>query len=558
MLPNLGKLSLRTCQPVGMTLDYVQRVPVPPCIPRTPGDVFRCSLCLELFDHPSGGLTASEQQSYDALGDDEDRIGYLAQLRAADKTRFEIEMLLPGSGNQFHRLCLARHIRANGFFEATDPLTRDPIDPTIVTALTGGTQQLADGTAASDDEDDDGDGTNPHQNDQAAWYTWEIDNYLDDHGATDGEAVIEELGTFANVIENWFTSPIRTAAAYTAADRLQTVISNIEDFANVGLLNSTRYRRVCRLLNDLIAALTDRFTAFDAQFTAILDDERVNGPNSVNTEMRWRTRFAPIALPDAGFTGITTQNELISRIAAVRARIARNVEYGDADDLFHYLDYLIQAALGQARVMESQERGIIEGLVALSQGIYTNADLPGEPVRHPLDDPRTRFAAAAATTTLSILANYPYLTFGDDPDGITQAYMQPMYERLTRLVTRFTNADDQAGFEVMSGTENVRRVFYRTSAAWDDDPRAEGDTYIPNAFGAGEVAVTLNDFNRDDEQSDDDMMGMGEEAPPPPPPAVRRARSGVDEDEEERPARRMRFQRSYRPALKVTVRARRA
>ena len=544
MLPNLRKLSLQTCQPVGMTLDYVQRVPAPPCIPRTPGDVFRCSLCLELFDHPSGGLTASEQQAYDAIRDDEDRIAYLAQLRAADKTRFEIEMLLPGSGNQFHRMCLARHIRANGFFQATDPLTRDPIDPTIVTALTGATP------GDDDDDDDDGDRMNPHSWSTAAWYTWEIDNYVDEHGATDGEAVVGELGTFADIIRDWFASPIRRAAAYTTADRLQTVISNIEDFANVRLIDSARYRRVCELLNDLVAALTDNFPAFDTQFTAILDEERVNGPNSVNTEMRWRFRFAPIALPDAGYTGITTQNELMSRIAAIRGRIARIIEFGDADErVFVLLDYLIQAALGQARTMESQERGIIERLVNLSQGVHTNAELSGEPVPHPLDDPRTRFAAAAATTTLNILANYPYLTFGDDPDGITNAYMQPMYERLTRDVTRFTNADNDAGFEVMPGTENVRRIFYRMSAVWDNDERAEGAVYEPNPFSTGEVAVTLNDYERDD-----DMM----EAPPPPPPAVRRARSGVDEDEEERPARRMRIQRSYRPALEVTVRARRA
>ena len=137
----------------------LQRVQLEPTeeIPRTPGDKTTCIICLEPFDHPSGGFTADEQEVYDQKANDEERVEYLEELRRKNIRRFEIEILIPGGGQQYHRMCLEQHIHknavrdANGRWAATDPLTRDPIDPQIVQDLkTSYQQQIVEQT------DDDG------------------------------------------------------------------------------------------------------------------------------------------------------------------------------------------------------------------------------------------------------------------------------------------------------------------------------------------------------------------------------------------------------------------
>ena len=131
MLPNLATLSLNRCVPVGVTLlDAIKeegRVTIPnPITVDVRGDRQTCPICIAPFDHPAEGFTRAEQTIWGYLTDPFPKTEYLKELREANNKRFLIE-LLPGSGNQFHKVCLAKHVKHRGSV-AADPISREPID----------------------------------------------------------------------------------------------------------------------------------------------------------------------------------------------------------------------------------------------------------------------------------------------------------------------------------------------------------------------------------------------------------------------------------------------
>ena len=131
MLPSLATLSLNRCVPVGVTLtDAIKEegtVTIPnPITVDVRGDTEACPICIMPFDHPAGGFTRTEQTIWGYLTDPFPKTEYLKELREANNKRFLIE-LLPGSGNQFHKVCLAKHVEHRGSV-AADPISREPID----------------------------------------------------------------------------------------------------------------------------------------------------------------------------------------------------------------------------------------------------------------------------------------------------------------------------------------------------------------------------------------------------------------------------------------------
>lgn len=131
MLPNLATLSLSRCVPVGVTLlDAIKeegKVTIPnPITVDVRGNTETCPICIMPFDHPAGGFTRTEQTIWGYLTDPFPKTEYLKELRKANNKRFLIE-LLPGSGNQFHKVCLAKHVKHRGSV-AADPISREPID----------------------------------------------------------------------------------------------------------------------------------------------------------------------------------------------------------------------------------------------------------------------------------------------------------------------------------------------------------------------------------------------------------------------------------------------
>ena len=137
MLPSFA--NLKQCQPVGVSLKSVLRT--------LPGDLSECPICLQPFNFPAGGFDTtsepwaqSEQQKYDALTTDPEREQFLADARQRDYAggRFNVELIHPGCGHQFHRECLRDLVVRAGpepSPRAFCPYDRIPIPPTIRSQL---------------------------------------------------------------------------------------------------------------------------------------------------------------------------------------------------------------------------------------------------------------------------------------------------------------------------------------------------------------------------------------------------------------------------------------
>lgn len=136
MLPSFA--NLKQCQPVGVALNSVLRCP---------GDLSDCPICREPFSFPAGGFDTttepwaqSEHQKYDALTTDEEREQFIADARQRDWSggrfgeRFNVELIHPGCGHQFHRECLRALVAGAGpepAPAAVCPYDRIPIPPFI-------------------------------------------------------------------------------------------------------------------------------------------------------------------------------------------------------------------------------------------------------------------------------------------------------------------------------------------------------------------------------------------------------------------------------------------
>jgi len=157
MLPNLSVLSLR-CAPCGVTKQRFSALL--PGMSLAEGerepDVAEqdktCQICQVYLRWPSWGFQPSDgdvydkQKAYDKADiytQEDQRAEYFSmadlaaeQIRTSDPSRTEIELLLPGCGDQFHKACISRWAQGSQQGHNRCPSCMASIDPTIMSTLT--------------------------------------------------------------------------------------------------------------------------------------------------------------------------------------------------------------------------------------------------------------------------------------------------------------------------------------------------------------------------------------------------------------------------------------
>ena len=204
-LSNLSKLSLEDakCKPCGVTKQsFSFLLPGLTPSPGQPEPVFDekdyvCQICAVHLNYPSEGFIPSDGEIYqlqDAFDDyqnqtqteEEKQRFHDAACVAADKIRksnprrTQVELLLPGCGHQFHKLCLQKQVMSRSPLRKQCPICKTPIHSSILADLKGESGSSGSSSAAprglvrersaastipesddEDDEDEDGDGDEP-------------------------------------------------------------------------------------------------------------------------------------------------------------------------------------------------------------------------------------------------------------------------------------------------------------------------------------------------------------------------------------------------------------
>lgn len=192
-LPNLSNLSLEDskCEPCGVTKQsFSFLLPGLTPSPRQPEPTFDekdyiCQICSVHLNYPSEGFIPSDGEIYqlqDAFDDyrnqtqtrKEKEQFHDAACMAADKIRktnhkrTQVELLLPGCGHQFHKMCLEKYVKSQNQFRNQCPICKTPIHPTILADLRGESasssaaprglvrERSAASTIQESDSDDDG------------------------------------------------------------------------------------------------------------------------------------------------------------------------------------------------------------------------------------------------------------------------------------------------------------------------------------------------------------------------------------------------------------------
>ena len=161
-LPNLTRLSHRDakCEPCGVTRQGFSFLL--PGVTLAPGQSepllheqdYDCPICIVHLNYPSEGFIANDGEVFQmqqALNDnktstptEEEKEQYqLAANLAADDIRksnpkrTQVELLLPGCGHQFHRLCLQKQVTSEGDINNKCPSCKTLIDPIMLANLRG-------------------------------------------------------------------------------------------------------------------------------------------------------------------------------------------------------------------------------------------------------------------------------------------------------------------------------------------------------------------------------------------------------------------------------------
>jgi hypothetical protein len=157
-LSNLSKLSLEDakCEPCGVTKQsFSFLLPGLTPSPGQPEPVFNekdyiCQICLVNLNYPSKGFIASDGDMYQLqyefdknktpTQEETDRHHDAAcvaadKIRKSNPMRTQVELLLPGCGHQFHKMCLQTQVMGQSQLRNQCPICRTPIDPAILTGL---------------------------------------------------------------------------------------------------------------------------------------------------------------------------------------------------------------------------------------------------------------------------------------------------------------------------------------------------------------------------------------------------------------------------------------
>lgn len=201
-LSKLSKLSLEDakCEPCGVTKQsFSFLLPGLTPSPSQPEPVFdekdyECHICKVHLDYPSEGFIPSDGEIYqlqDAFDDyrtqtqktkeEKERFHDTAcvaadKIRKSNPRRTQVELLLPGCGHQFHKLCLQKQVMGRSQLRNQCPFCKTPIHPTILADLKGESassssssasprglvrERSAASTIAEPDSDDDDDESAP-------------------------------------------------------------------------------------------------------------------------------------------------------------------------------------------------------------------------------------------------------------------------------------------------------------------------------------------------------------------------------------------------------------
>ena len=148
------------CEPCGVTRQsfsfLLPGVTLPPgqAEPVFDEKDYTCQICMVSLNYPSEGFVAADGEIYamqTAMDDyqaptptaaEQERYDNLAilaadKIRKSNPKRTEVELLIPGCGHQFHRLCLQKQVMGRQQLNDKCGICRTQIDPTILASLRG-------------------------------------------------------------------------------------------------------------------------------------------------------------------------------------------------------------------------------------------------------------------------------------------------------------------------------------------------------------------------------------------------------------------------------------
>ena len=197
-LPNLSNLSLEDakCEPCGVTKQsfsfFLPGLTPSPSQPEPTFDEkdYMCQICSVHLNYPSEGFIPSDGEIYqlqDAFDDYRNQTQTREEkeqfhdaaclatdtIRKSNPRRTQVELLIPGCGHQFHKMCLEKYVKSQNQFRNQCPICKTPIHPTILADLRGEPASASSSAAPrglarersaastiqeSDSDDDDGDG----------------------------------------------------------------------------------------------------------------------------------------------------------------------------------------------------------------------------------------------------------------------------------------------------------------------------------------------------------------------------------------------------------------
>lgn len=545
MLPNLDRLSLAPkppcCAPIGTSLFQMAQ-----------GSA-TCGICLDPLtadstDNPWTGLPG--------------RTGPFLRVVCENDHVFHagcaVNIVLTNHDDPLQQIC---------------PDCRDPLKPIILQLAADVAVANPPAPARSDSESSESSETaedQPYEPTSPLWYRREVENFLAERSSSrlDGR-VTELLEQFPEAVSDWYRRRPRSEwdvfVRHRYADRMNRTIVEIESLHDRGVLTMRQYtrvdamrqyRRVVRLLNNLIEQLRDAFEVFASEFLVISATQY----GSVSSYMEYNYRYGNLELPDIGMErGTSLYTVYENRVNAILDYVGTDATHGlGANTLRAHVERVLRPGLSQ-----DYPRGghpDVRFLVEL-------ANLPND--QHNSWYAPVRARAVAATATLNILAAV------DSIDGYVEPDVAAVFqEALTSTTARYANYDV---WEIMAGSTNVREVYYRFTtggfSGWGGDDRRRNDddtddqpSQIPYSerlyvTQADSLGATPSPASSPGGLSDDDMDNPFDAplAPvpvPQAPPALARARSS-SANAELPPARQQRIERSYVRPLRARVKGRR-